>query len=93
MTFEDLELDGWDRDGGVGGGADDDYASFIRDDRKAKITIKPVTFAVRGDGWMATLWLKERPHGRSWRETSVAGDDVDEFVDKVRDLAREAVVA
>lgn len=83
MTLERIDLEGWDRDEA----GEDGYYTFIRDDRLAKITVKPVTFADRPDGLMATLRAKDTPHGRSWRETSIAHYDVDEFVDEFEALA------
>lgn len=83
MTLDRVDLEGWDRDED----GEEGYHTFIRDDRLAKITVKPVTFADRPEGLMATLWTKDAPHGRSWRETSIAHHDVDEFVDELEALA------
>lgn len=79
------DIDGWEL-------ADEDgpYATLIREDRCAKITIMPVTFAGRPDGYQATLWMKEGPHGRSWRETSVASDRRTDFKQRLRTMADEA---
>lgn len=69
---------------------DADHATLVRADRQAKITVKRLSFADRGEGWLAKLWVKDRPYGRSQYAGDVAHDDPDVFAEKVRELAAEA---
>lgn len=81
-----IDLEGWELIE-----SDPGYVTFIRGDRLAKITVKPVTFADHGDGWKATLWTKESPHGRSEYAADVAHFEFDQLTEQITALAEEAV--
>lgn len=81
-----IDLEGWKPIG-----SDPGYATFMKADRLAKITVKPVTFADHGDGWKATLWTKDSPHGRSEYAADVAHFEFDQLAEQIMELAEQAV--